>query len=256
MIKTFEELSMNAWPALQTKLYDGWVLRFAGGYTKRSNSINPIYDSTLPLDEKIEVCEHEYSRQGLPVVFKLTGASCPKGIDAELEKRNFSRLDETSVRVLALNHYQYRRPEGVRIENEFSDDWFKDFVSFSKLENELFQRTAQSILHNILGKVIVVRKQINNESVGCGYGAIERDYIGIFDIIVAKNHRGKGYGQDIMDGILSFAAHEGIKDAYLSVVVGNTPAENLYQKLGFKEIYRYWYRKNEVFGVNHELEYR
>jgi hypothetical protein len=34
MIKTFEELLLNMWPALQTKLYDGWILRFANGYTK------------------------------------------------------------------------------------------------------------------------------------------------------------------------------------------------------------------------------
>lgn len=102
MIKTFEELSLNAWPALQTKLYDGWVLRFANGYSKRSNSINPLYHSTLPLEEKIENCENEYQRQGLPVVFKLTDASCPQGIDNELESRNYLRLDETSVRVLEM----------------------------------------------------------------------------------------------------------------------------------------------------------
>ena len=42
MIRTLEELSMNALPALQTMLYGGWVLRFANGYTRRANSINPI----------------------------------------------------------------------------------------------------------------------------------------------------------------------------------------------------------------------
>jgi ribosomal protein S18 acetylase RimI-like enzyme len=46
-----------------------------------------------------------------------------------------------------------------------------------------------------------------------------------------------------MNCILSAANHRGVKKAYLSVVVGNVPAENLYKKLGFKEMYRYWYRK-------------
>jgi hypothetical protein len=51
-----EELSLNAWPAHQTLLYDGWVIRFANGYTKRANSVNPLYLSTIDLDEKIAFC--------------------------------------------------------------------------------------------------------------------------------------------------------------------------------------------------------
>lgn len=243
MIKSFEELSLNAWPARQTKLYDGWILRFANGYTKRSNSINPLYHSTLPLEEKIENCENEYQRQGLPVVFKLTDVSCPQGIDNELERRNYLRLDETSVRVLEMSHYRYRKPEGILIDNQFNDGWINDFFSCSSSENESEQKTAKEILQNILGEVIAVRKKINGQTVGCGYGAIERDYIGIFDIIVAKEYRGKGFGRDIMDGILSAALEKRVKKGFLSVVAGNVPAENLYQKLGFKEIYRYWYRK-------------
>ncbi len=243
MIQTLEELSFNAWPALQTKLYDGWILRFANGYTKRANSINPLYHSTLQLQEKIKKCENEYEKQNLPVVFKLTHDSHPRGIDNELEKRNYIRLDETSVRVLKMSEYQYRKPEGILIENGFSDDWFKDFVNCSNLKNETYQRTAKAVLQNILGQVVAVRKKMDDKTVGCGYGAIERGYIGIFDVIVDQNYRGKGLGQDIMDGILSAATDEKIENAYLSVVVGNAPAENLYRKLGFKEIYRYGYRK-------------
>jgi N-acetylglutamate synthase len=245
VIKQFEELSLNAWPALQTKLYDGWILRFANGYTKRSNSINPLYYSTFPLAEKIEICENAYQKQNLPTIFKLTAESNPQGMDHQLETRGYRRLDETSVRILEMEQYQYRKPEGFSIEDSFSDEWFQDFVICSSLENEIYQRTAKDILHNIHGEVIVVRKRIDDQIVSCGYGAIERGNIGIFDIIVAKSHRGKGYGQDIMDGILSAAGDRKIQRAYLSVVVGNIPAENLYQKIGFREIYRYWYRKKE-----------
>ena len=238
-----EELAMNAWPALQTKLYDGWILRFGCGYTKRSNSVNPIYHSTLSVAEKISFCENGYENLNLPVVFKLTNQSYPGNIDDELEKRCYSRIDVTSVRIAELDRLKYSNLEGLVIENKFKDAWFNGFIHCSGLENRGLQNSARNILNNVLGEVVAVRKEIDNNVVACGYGAIERDYIGIFDVIVEKNHRGKGFGQDIMEGILRNAMHKGIKTAYLSVVVGNVPAENLYQKLGFREVYRYWYRK-------------
>lgn len=205
--------------------------------------MNPLYHSTILLKTKIEFCENEYQQQGLPVIFKLIHESCPQDIDKALEKRNYTRLDETSVRVLDLKQYKYRKPSEIVTEDAFNNEWLRDFFDCSNMDNQADQKNATGILNNITGAVIVVRKKVDGKTVGCGYGAIERGFIGIFDILIDKNYRGKGYGQDIMDGILSAAFEKGVHNAYLAVVVGNTPAENLYQKLGFKEIYRYWYRK-------------
>ena len=85
MTRTIEELSMNAWPAMQTMLYDGWVLRAADGYTKRANSVYPLYPSEINLDEKIRFCELFYRDLGLPAVFKMTEASTPANLDARLD---------------------------------------------------------------------------------------------------------------------------------------------------------------------------
>lgn len=244
-IKLIEELSMNAWPSLQTKLYDGWVLRFADGYTKRANSINPIYKSTIELDKKIDYCEKQYKFYNLPTIFKLTDESYPKEIDKRLKERGYEKIDETSVRILDFSQYTYRKPEGVILEDQFSGNWINAFFHCSKIPDEGVQLTARKILDNILGRVICAARQIDGNIAGCGYGAIDRDYVGIFDIVVDKNFRGNGYGQDIMDGILGEAFRMGNKIAYLQVVVGNLPAENLYNKFGFSEVYRYWYRKLE-----------
>ncbi|WMM30943.1 GNAT family N-acetyltransferase, cg3035/Rv0428c family, partial [Shouchella clausii] len=60
LIRKIEALSMNAQPALKTVQKGGWILRFANGYTKRANSINPLYPSCEELDRKIEACEQMY----------------------------------------------------------------------------------------------------------------------------------------------------------------------------------------------------
>jgi hypothetical protein len=57
MIKKIEEVSINAWPSLQTNIYDRWIIRFAKGYTKRANSINPLYHLGVEVDKKIDYCE-------------------------------------------------------------------------------------------------------------------------------------------------------------------------------------------------------
>ena len=59
-IRLIEELAFNAWPSLQTLLLDGWVVRFANGYTRRANSVNPLYPSEQAADAKIQACEQFY----------------------------------------------------------------------------------------------------------------------------------------------------------------------------------------------------
>ena len=127
MIRKIEELSMNAWSSLQTKLYDGWVLRFSDGYTRRANSVSPIYESTILLDEKIDFCEKEYGSRNLPTLFKLTTKSNPEGIDARLEERGYIRDNETSLRILDLSQYVRHHSQDVSINEKYSDEWLRGF---------------------------------------------------------------------------------------------------------------------------------
>ena len=71
MIKTIEDLSLNAWPSHQIQIYDGWLLRFSYFYTHRTNSVEQIGLSAIPIDEKISYCEDVYRKWGTPAVFKI-----------------------------------------------------------------------------------------------------------------------------------------------------------------------------------------
>jgi hypothetical protein len=85
---TIEELAMNAWPSLQTILIDGWIIRIANGYTKRANSVNPIYLYKNNLDDNIKYCENIYRSNNLPIIFKIVECEEQKIIDQKLEVLN------------------------------------------------------------------------------------------------------------------------------------------------------------------------
>lgn len=82
-IKTLEELNFNAWPALRTAQYDGWILRCTGGPSRRVNSVNPFWPGQLELAGKIEVAEAIYARWGRKAVFRLTPLA-DEGLDETL----------------------------------------------------------------------------------------------------------------------------------------------------------------------------
>lgn len=243
MIRFIEELSMNAWPSLQTTLYDGWVLRVSAGYTKRANSVNPLYNSKIDLSQKIDYCKKFYERLGLPVVYKITSDSNLTNLDNKLLELDYANIDETSVKVLDLSVFDASDDPSTNVSYEFTEEWADLFISSSKIRKDSTKITLKSMLNNIIGKTIWVTHLINGKAVGFGFGVIDNGYVGIFDILVDESSRGKGYGRAVMNKILLEAKKLGVNKAYLQIVVGNTVAENLYNKLGFKEIYRYWYRK-------------
>ena len=42
LILGLESRLLNAWPSFDYKVYDGWILRLANGYSKRANSASPF----------------------------------------------------------------------------------------------------------------------------------------------------------------------------------------------------------------------
>lgn len=51
-MKLIEEISLNAWPSHKIELYDGWLIRFSHNYTYRTNSVEQVGDSLIPIEEK------------------------------------------------------------------------------------------------------------------------------------------------------------------------------------------------------------
>ena len=241
MIRTIEELSMNAWPAMQTLHYDGWVLRYADGYTKRANSVYPLYPSEIDGDEKIAFCESFYRDRNLPAVFKLTHASLPVGLDARLETLGYHVESPTSVQLLDLSREKYEIPADIDLASEDTEAWHTAFARMNNVETNR-RTTHENILRAITPEKCYASINVDGQILGCGLGVLQAGYLGIFDIVIDPDQRGKGHGIRLMHALLAWGQRHGAHIAYLQVMCDNKPALRLYEKLGFEEEYQYWYR--------------
>ncbi|MBT2724367.1 GNAT family N-acetyltransferase [Bacillus sp. ISL-46] len=242
LIQKIEELSMNALPALQTLMYDGWILRFSEGYTKRANSINPIYSSSEDFKRKIENNEKLYRESNLKVVYKMTplvGGS--SNLDSVLENSEYTLAGETSVQLLPILEIDKTIVTNVVIYNKLHENWFHNFCILNNI-SENHQLTLKKMLENIVPTTCFILLIDDNSVVACGLGVLEDEYIGLFDIVTHEKSRNKGYGAKLIRYLIHWGKENGAKNAYLQVELNNIPALNLYYKLGFKEQYRYWYR--------------
>ena len=95
-IKMIEDLSLNAWPSHQIQLYDGWLLRFSYFYTHRTNCVEQIGPSSIPIEEKIDFCEDAYHRWGTPSIFKITPL-LPDDFEKRLIDRRYAVQHVTEV---------------------------------------------------------------------------------------------------------------------------------------------------------------
>ncbi|MBN1302870.1 MAG: GNAT family N-acetyltransferase [Anaerolineales bacterium] len=239
MIRTIEELAMNAWPTHKTVNYDGWILRFAEGYTRRANSVNPLYSSNLPVEEKIEFCEQLYQAKGIEIAYKMTTSCLPKDLDAHLERRGYRITAQTNIDILDLSGWD--APEEADICESLTAEWLDAFCQMSNTSPE-DKKSSQKILELIVPRTAYAALWQENQLVACGLGVLQNGYLGFFDIIVDEKHRRKSLGQKIMKGITSWGKQNGAQTGYLQVMQNNPAALRLYSNLGFKKLYEYWYR--------------
>ena len=241
MVKRFEELSNNAWPALQTLHYDGWILRFANGVTKRSNCVNMLYPSTLDPGEKIDVCRHIYESRHIAPCFKITGNNGSGEIDRILESLGYYIHSYISFQTMDISRIPAEPIHDITIDAELTPGWMDDFISMNEFD-PMRKSTYIDIMKQIFLPKCLISLSRNHKRIGVGLGVAEGKFIGLFDIVVDKEFRNTGLGYLIVENILRWGRKQGADAAYLQVVSDNTPAIRLYEKMGFREEYQYWYR--------------
>ncbi|QHW34290.1 GNAT family N-acetyltransferase [Paenibacillus rhizovicinus] len=248
MTVAIEELTMNAWPAGQTAAHGGWLLRLAEGFTKRANSVHPLYagaETAESMQRKIETCEAFYQRAGQDTIFKLTPFA-PAGLDCTLEERGYVLQDPSRVMMLGdltLLRLPAKNEPGIAVECEdrLTYSWLDLMCGFNGIPS-CQEGSAARIMHAITMKTGYFTLHAHGIPAACGLAVIEGDYVGLYDIVTASSFRNQGIGERLILHMLQWAGKNGASRSYLQVVQNNAPANRLYAKLKYEELYPYWYR--------------
>ena len=253
-IKSFQEFLMNAWPAEQYFFLNGWILRFTKGVTYRANSVIPLnYTGKSTLIEKnIEMVENAYSSFTLPTIFTMHEYFEPKELDGVLRSRGYIEQDRTNALLMQVQNLDLKN-----INNEFNYEIHDERINeFSSLLAKFTKRNRyqQEIIKEITARIIIPKKcfviaKWRGETIGTLMGVLNpHNYFYIADVFVNPEFRCQKIASSMLKTVIKeWTMPNGAENIWLQVELQNLNAMKLYENLGMKKVYSYYYlRKNLV----------
>jgi ribosomal protein S18 acetylase RimI-like enzyme len=239
-----EEACLNAWPALREVLFDGWLLRFSEGLTRRANSANPM----RPIRRMhLQACEALYRRLGLPTIFRVLSLVDPL-VEEYLIAAGYTREGESCVLYGPIEKIEPPRSSDVSLLDQATPEWFS---AMTTLQN--YSSAQAATYRQVVGQVAVpVAFAVLSDDEGAGalaYGALHNGLLCYESVITDSRRRRRGYGRHIVTALAAWARAQGATGVCLEVEALNAPARALYAALGLTtELYRYHYRREPASG--------
>jgi ribosomal protein S18 acetylase RimI-like enzyme len=251
----FEERGFNAWPAPHNVYYGGWVFRLGGGYTKRANSANalgPRHDLragsinayTPARDFPLVMAEAErfYASCGQPTIFRISPLA---GDDADLAlaAAGYEKLDPSTVMTAPLD--AARPTPGVTLAPTPTPAWLNGIAAAQGVAPS-HRLIHDRIVQSIAMPTVFASVHVGETAAGFGLGVGERGAVGLFDIVIRPEFRGRGLGRDLTLALMAWGRDGGAQTSWLQVSDDNRVARRLYETLGYRAAYPYHYRRRAL----------
>ncbi|MCX5612402.1 MULTISPECIES: GNAT family N-acetyltransferase [unclassified Streptomyces] len=234
---SFEELSRvtaRSWQPLESEPLGEWTLRAAAGFTRRANSVLPLGDPGIPLDDALARVTSWYARRGLPAyVQAATGAvGTQELLIAELERRGWAAEVSADVRIGALapvGDVDAPAAEAVRLTRTPDEAWLGRYGKVRDPE------VARRML--VEGPSVWFAALPGGRAIGrC---VVDGRWAGFAAVTVDPAHRREGLATAVMAALARRALEEGASAAWLQVETDNPAARALYDGLGFATHHSY-----------------
>jgi GNAT superfamily N-acetyltransferase len=236
-----EAACLDAWPCAWETVLDGWLVRFSGGPTRRTNSINPLPGQRAEVAAILDRARSLYATLGQPVLFRVPDIA-PR-LDATLDTLGF---DAGEAGTVTLHATLRDCPTGVAGEAQvgpLDEEWLEARARLIGWDAAAMQ-VYTAMLQLIAGPSAFASVRSGGQIVAVAYGAISHGLLVIESVVTDAGERRRGFGRQVVAALLDWARGEGGDEACLQVLADNDPARALYHGLGFtNELYRYHYRR-------------
>ncbi len=238
---SFEELARvtaRAWEPVESEALGAWTLRAAAGFTRRANSVLPLGDPGVPLDEALERVRAWYAARGLPAyVQAATGAEGTQELlCAELERHGWRREVSAEVRIAGLAPIADLDADisTVRLSRSPDASWL-----------HLYNRSdvpgphVLSVLSSGPSVWFASVPGTGEVPAAIGRCVVDGRWAGFMAVEVDPAYRRQGLATAVMTALARQALDEGASAAWLQVETDNAGARALYEGMGFAVHHHY-----------------
>jgi len=222
----------TTWPAAQTVLFEGWILRRGEGGGQRVSAASAL----AGFEPEPLLAETEMIRWGQTPLFRLTPDDA--GLDADLGAAGYACHDPVAVYAAPVAALTDDRDETARVIRVSTPLQLVDEI----WEAGGVDAARRAVMDRAAGPKTVLMVRLGDRPAGCAFVCCDRDVAMIHAMQVVAPRRREGAGAMLMHGAANWAAEQGAGTLALSVTEANTPARALYEGMGLTVSTRYHYR--------------
>lgn len=245
-VAELQQVSALGWRPLEQEPLGSWTLRASGGFTRRGNSALVVGGAGMPAGTAVARVTDWYAARGLPARLQAVPSQLPADVAAVLDDAGWAVEAPTAVMTAALGPVLRGSagPGGssvadteVRVDEAPDDAWLATY----RADAGPLPGVARELLvsHDVAGFASV---RDGDRCASIARVTVDGRWAGLSCVEVTPDHRRAGLGTTTSLAALRWAVARGARYAVLQVMVDNTSARAVYERLGFVVHHEYEYR--------------